>query len=254
MRISEATTALKIPVVVEGAHEGTVKVHIQYVEANGLKDDENVIITSRDLLIPAGVSEVQLETRLSVANDEVENGRALTFEIVSVEGANLGSNSTCTVNLRESTPIEGTYAVTGINPFDGVVGGGLTCTLLLSETNPNQLELNFGYGATIPVTMEPGDAEGDYNLYIAGGNNAGNYQGYDLTFCYAILQGQNLNYNSTQDMAAYFENATQTITILPTQAYVGVGICAFEAGWLDAFLAYPDSNTGEIVPVQMVKQ
>ena len=164
MLISEVTTALDIPIEVTGSHEGTVKVSVQYIESNGLKDDSNVIITSRELLIPAGVSTVDLETRLSVANDEMEEGRVLTFKIVDVVGATLGSNATCEVSLKEASPIEGSYALTGLDLATGAVGS-ILCTLTLSETDANTLLLDFGMGATVPVQLYPGDKEGRGGIY-----------------------------------------------------------------------------------------
>lgn len=253
MQVSEATTSLNIPIVVEGAHHSTVKVHVEYTEAFGLKDDENVIITSRDLLIPVDVSEVQLETRLSVSNEEIENGRVLSFTITGVEGANLGSNTTCEVNLRESSPIEGSYVLSGMDPFEGYFATGMACTLLMSESDPDMLELDFGYGATIPVAMQAAETEGDYYLTIQGDNFAGMYfDTYELTFCYAIYQSGGLAY-STQDISAYFELATRTITILPMGAGYGAGILAPSAGWLEAYIAWTD-DSGELVPAQFIKQ
>lgn len=250
-RISEATTKLNIPVVVSGDHTGLIKVRVEYKETHGLKDDENVIITSRELVFPAGVEKVMLETRLSVSNEEVEDGRVLTFEIVEVQGATLGANATHNVKLRESDPIEGTYKIVGLNPFDGTIGG-MPCMLIKSDDVEGQLDMDFGYGTTIPVRMAAGDKEGDYALTIPAGNNAGSDSGYNFTFAYAILNGNSLDADVSTDIPAYFDGESQTITILPIQAYVGVGLYVPGAGWWDAYLAY--NENGQVVPVQMQKQ
>lgn len=251
LTVSEVATSLDLPIVVTGEHDGLIKVRVEYKEAHGLKDDENVIITSRDLLIPAGTEQVEVETRLSVANDEIETGRVLAFEIVDVQGATLGTNATCNVNLKESAPYEGTYNITGLDPFTGAIGS-MPCQLLLSETASDQLELNLGYGATVPVTMVAAEEEGDYELYFQGDNYAGDYSGYDLTFCYAIVQAEGVAY-STQEIAGYFDGETQTITIYPIQSMTGVGLLAPAGGWLNAYVAYTGEN-GEVVPVQLIKQ
>lgn len=265
MTISEGATALNIPIEVTGIHQGTVTVHVQYIESNGLKDDENIIITDRDLQIPAGVSEVNLETRLSVATEEDESGRVLTFQITDVQGANLGNNATCNVNLREFAPYEGSYGIFGLDPFTGYITGGLPCSIYLSETASDVLEIDFGYGSTVRATLEPAEIKGDYYITILGGNNAGSVmlanpdtgagEVYETTFCYAIRSGQGLGYNP-QNITAYLSGATQTISVLTNQAYMGVGLLVpnygNSAAWLEAYLSYP-SETGEIVPVQFMK-
>lgn len=251
LTVSEAATSLDLPIVVTGEHDGLIKVRVEYTEAHGLKDDVNVIITSRDLLIPAGTEQVVVETRLSVANEEVENGRVLAFEIVDVQGATLGTNATCNVKLKESAPYEGTFYITGMDAFTGSIGS-MPCQLLLSETVSDQLELNLGYGATVPVTMVAAEKEGDYELYFQGDNYAGDYSGYDLTFCYAVVQSNGVGYN-TSEITGYFDGETQTITIYPIQSMTGVGLLAPEAGWLNAYVAYPGEGD-EIIPVQMIKQ
>ena len=252
LTVSETATSLDLPIVVTGEHDGLIKVRVEYTEAHGLKDDVNVIITSRDLLIPAGTEQVVVETRLSVANEEVENGRVLAFEIVDVQGATLGTNATCNVKLKESAPYEGTFYITGMDAFTGSIGS-MPCQLLLSETVADQLELNLGYGATVPVTMVAAEKEGDYELYFQGDNYAGDYSGFDLTFCYAIAQGIGSVAHNTQEIAGYFDGETQTITIYPIQSMTGVGLLAPAGGWLNAYVAYPGEG-GEIVPVQMIKQ
>lgn len=248
MRISEVTTALDIPIEVTGSHEGTVKVSVQYIESNGLKDDSNVIITSRELLIPAGVSTVDLETRLSVANDEMEEGRVLTFKIVDVVGATLGSNATCEVSLKEASPIEGSYALTGLDLATGAVGS-ILCTLTLSETDANTLLLDFGMGATVPVQLYPGDKEGDYQIVIPGLSEIGGGLSLAL-FDYASMSLYE------DDFLGYFDGETQIITLQVPGAYFGM--CFVDMSSLSlyyAWVAYPDpENEDGIIPLQMIKQ
>lgn len=247
MQISEVTTALDIPIEVTGSHEGMVKMSVQYVESNGLKDDSNVIITSRDLLIPAGVSTVNLETRLSVANDEMDEGRVLTFQIVDVVGATLGSNATCEVRLKEASPIEGSYALTGLDVTTGSVGSTL-CTMTLSETDANTLLLDFGMGATVPVQMADGFEEGDYQILIPGLSEIGG----GLSLALFDYTSMNLYGN---DFTGYFDADTQIITLEPTGPYLGMCFVDMSTmGLYYAWVAYPDSNTGEVIPLQMIKQ
>ena len=100
MTISERTTSLNLPIVVSGDHTGLIKVRVELTESNGLVDDENVIITSRDLRIPAGVEEVEVEMVTSMLTEEEDNGRYFTLEIVSAEGAQI-ENGTCRIDIEE---------------------------------------------------------------------------------------------------------------------------------------------------------
>lgn len=243
--ISEVATSLNIPVVVSGEHTGLIKVRIEYKEAHDLKDDENVIITSRDLVIPAGTEEVVLETRLSVANEELESGRALNFEIVEVQGATVGTNKTCQVNLKEALPIEGSYQMTGLDVYTGSVGS-LACVITLSETNADELLLDFGNGAAIPVAMAPGEKEGDYELTIPGQGDIGG----GLALMY--FDG---GYVYNNDIAGYYDGETKVITIPELQT--DLGLCIIDPATMSlyyAYLPYTDSKTGERIPVKFIKQ
>lgn len=244
MQVSEATTSLNIPIVVEGAHHSTVKVHVEYTEAFGLKDDENVIITSRDLLIPVDVSEVQLETRLSVSNEEIENGRVLSFTITGVEGANLGSNTTCEVNLRESSPIEGSYELTGLALHAGNIISSMSCTFILSEDDPNILELDFGFGNVVEVPMVPANIDGDYEITIPADGDLGN--GLAITY----YDGQ---YIYSNDISGYFDHETYTITI--PMLVSNLGLAFYNPSEMVLYYAFmPYEENGEVVPVQFIKR
>ena len=248
MRTSEVTTALNIPIEVTGAHHSTVKVNVQYVESNGLKDDSNVIITDRTLLIPAGVSSVNLETRLAVSNDEIEDGRVLTFQITGVEGAALGDNATCEVSLREAIPIEGSYALTGMDLRTGSVGSTL-CTLTLSESDASTLELDFGMGATVLCPFVEGEEEGDYLIQIPGLSEIG--QGLSL----ALFDETSMSLYSN-DFIGEFDGETQVIVLTPATE-PGLGICFVDMASLGlyfAWTAYTDPSSGETIPLQMIKQ
>ena len=141
MTISERTTSLNLPIVVSGDHTGLIKVRVELTESNGLVDDENVIITSRDLRIPAGVTEVEVEMQTSMYSEEEEPGRYFTLEIVSAEGAQV-SNGTCRIDIEEMKKVEpltyeqmiGTWTFVcedgtfDLNVTEKVAGESLACT------------------------------------------------------------------------------------------------------------------------------
>ena len=248
LTVSEVATSLDLPIVVTGEHDGLIKVLVEYKEAHGLKDDENVIITSRDLLIPAGTEHVEVETRLSVANDEMETGRILAFEIVDVQGATLGTNAICEVSLKEASPIEGSYALTGMDLRTSSVGSTL-CTLTLSEAAANTLELNFGMGAIVSCPFAEGEKEGDYVIQIPGLSEIG--QGLSLALFDAASMSLYPN-----DFTGHFDGETKVITLEPATT-PDLGICFVDMSTMSlyyAWTAYTDQTTGETVPLQMIKQ
>lgn len=104
--ISERATTLNVPITVSGDHTGLIKLRVECAEANGLKDDENILITSRELRIPAGVEEVNVEIYFSnLLTEEETTGRYFTLEIASAGGAQI-ANGTCRVDIEEMKKVE----------------------------------------------------------------------------------------------------------------------------------------------------
>ena len=110
MEIKESTSMVEIPVVVSGEQNGDIKVTAKMISSsNDYVSGKDVIITTENFVIAEDETSFNLEAHLvGLANDAIESGRNITFEITNVEGATLGANATCVVNLKENNPLEGT--------------------------------------------------------------------------------------------------------------------------------------------------
>lgn len=197
MTISERTTSLNLPIVVTGDHTGLIKVRVECVESNGLKDDENIIITSRDLRIPAGVEEVEVEIATSMLTEEEDHDRYFTLEIVSAEGAQIG-NGTCRIDVEELKKVEpltydemiGTWTFVcedgtfDLNVTEDVAGESLTCTGFMGDPS---LSFTLNYDA---ATSTPSLPLGQV-AYTANYANLGG----DVLVVWSALDGNSLAIN-----------------------------------------------------------
>ena len=50
---------------------------------SGFENDKDILITDYNLVIPAGVESVNVETLLSIANDEIEQNRSFSIAIAT---------------------------------------------------------------------------------------------------------------------------------------------------------------------------
>lgn len=102
MSFSENASMVQVPLTLEGEHTGPVKVRVELTDCNGTSvvNDETVILTSGNLIMPSDVSTVEVEVRTSVYTIEDNLDRSFTLKIVSAEGASVG-NASCKVNIEE---------------------------------------------------------------------------------------------------------------------------------------------------------
>lgn len=89
-----------IPVALSGETNGpvTVTVEVEGTGANPAVEDENYMITSKTIVIPAGETEGAIEFHPS-SNDDINEDRQFTVTIVAASGAKIGSNATTLVTL-----------------------------------------------------------------------------------------------------------------------------------------------------------
>ena len=205
MTISERTTSLNLPIVVSGDHTGLIKVRVECVESNGLKDDENIIITSRDLRIPAGVEEVEVEIVTSMLTEEEDHGRYFTLEIISAEGAQVG-NGTCRIDIEELKKVEpltydemiGTWTFVcedgtfDLNVTEDVAGESLTCTGFMGDPS---LSFTLNYDAETSTPSLPlGQIAYTANYADLGG---------DVLVVWTAIEGNSLYTNGNVTSAWY---------------------------------------------------
>lgn len=207
--IKESVTSVNLPIIVKGEHNGKIVVNATMTEkSDGIEIDKNVIITTETLNLLEGTESVNLEVVLTgIADDEVNAGKNIIFEIKDVKGAKIGNNKTCKVDLIESNPMEGTYVVGGV---DATGSGNPTCNLMMEEGVDDVAYLDFGFGGALKVklnniiepykkcsfTIDPAQS-------IGGGFTA--YFGY--------VEGEYINYYSNKGFSGKFENNTFTFDV-----------------------------------------
>lgn len=253
MQVKENATIVEVPIVVSGEHNGNIKVTAKMISSSAnFQADKDVIVTTENFVLSAETSFVNLEAHLvGLADEGINPGRTITFEITSVEGASLGGNKTCTVELKENNPLEGTYVLRGFDPFSGAVAS-VKYTLSMEEGVTDKAYIDFGYGGLLQLNLEEVEPGKKYNLTIPGQQVIGTYGSYgDVLFVKAAVDwsvGSIFAYGN--DMAATYDNGVITIKGAVDE---GVGAYIPGAGWLEAYVAYEDEN-GTLVPVTFTKQ
>lgn len=253
IQVKENASIVELPIVVSGEHNGNIKVTAKMVSSSGnYEQDKDVIVTTENFVLPAETESVNLEAHLvGFANEAIEPGRSITFEITEVVGASLGSNKTCTVELKENNPLEGTYTLRGYSPFDGGPVS-VKCTLSMEEGVTDKAYIDLGWGGLLQLNLEEIESAKKYNVFIPGMQVIGAYGSYgNVLFVKAFVDWSASAVRAySNDMTAKYDNGIITID---GDLDEGVGEYIMGAGWLGAYVAYEDDN-GALVPVTFTKQ
>lgn len=133
--VKESKSMLQIPVKVSGTHDGLILANIKISESNNgsgsFKNDSSLILTTKQIRIPAGVDSVNVELALDVFNQPIVKGRYFVVTLESVEGATVGTNPSVRYNVREENPLAGTWTFAATNG-DGTAE---TFPVVLSESD-----------------------------------------------------------------------------------------------------------------------
>lgn len=100
MTVKESAGLCTVPVVVTGEHTGTIRVTFELKDHNA-KEDENYIVTTKTLLIPAGQETMNFEFK-TVDDKLVNDDRSFDVEIADVKGASIGENKRLTVTIKDN--------------------------------------------------------------------------------------------------------------------------------------------------------
>ncbi len=246
----ELTTAYNFPIVVTGEHTGLIKVSVALKDVQGdFEDDINIIMTQHDLLIPAGTETVNVETVLSLANDEITPNRHFSLEIVKVDGATIGENAVCKVNIEESNPLEGMYSLTGYGLLQSSTGvEQIDCMLMMVEGSTNQMYLDFGYGNLAMVDLEEVVAGKKYKLSIAANQQLGTHPSYGIIVLRHMIPVDRKWTPVTTPITGTFENRVVTF-----EGDHALGVYLPEAGGYFNLVG-PYSDGSQSVPLMMIKQ
>ena len=250
IEIKELTSSLNLPIVVKGENNGLIKVRIEMKDNNsGFENDKDILITDYNLVIPAGVESVNVETLLSIANDEIEQNRSFSIAIAHVEGAIAGSNAICKVNILENSPLEGKYMMEGKSQLQTPNGvTNYACTLTSVDDSFEQLYLDFGQGGAALVEVEATENQGEYKLTIAASQVIGTYNGDNVELTHkAVSNGRWVK--TTDPITGIFKNKVVTFEMGHA---LGLEVPAVE-GWLGLVGSYTD-DSGNSIPLKFIKQ
>ncbi len=251
IEIKESVTSINLPIVVSGEHNGNIRVTATMTNSSeGLEKDKNVIITTETLNIPAGTETVNLEVRLEgVTNEEIVSGRNITFEIKGAEGASISGQSTCTINILENNPLEGTYTFGGYDPYGT---GYLTCNLSMQDGDLTKAYLDFGMGGLLQINLEEIESMKRYNVTIPAGQVVGVNATYgDVVFSYGEINwslGQ-IYADTSRSLTGTYDNGVITLNVDPE---TGVGFYV-TAGWFYFYCSTANAD-GSIIPLTLVKK
>ncbi|WP_455586517.1 hypothetical protein [Bacteroides sp.] len=249
--LKEMTSAYDFPIVVTGEHTGLIKVSIALKDVEGgFEDDKNIIMTQHELLIPAGTETVNVETVLSLANEEITPNRHFSLEIVNAEGAAIGANAVCKVNIEENNPLEGMYSLVGYSLLQGSTGiEQIDCMLTMAEGSTDQMYLDFGLGDLAVINLEEIVAGKKYKMSIAANQKIGTHPSYGLVQLQHMMPVGNQWTSVTEAITGTFENKVVTF-----EGDHALGIYLPEAkGYFNLVGSYYDEND-QPVPLRLIKQ
>lgn len=252
VELKESITSINLPIVVSGEHNGNIRISATMKSSTGnIEIDKNVIITTETLNIPAGVESVNLEVRLEgITNEEIESGRNIVFEITKAEGASISSQNTCTINILENNPLEGTYKFGGYDPY-GV--GYLTCNFSMVDGDNTKAYLDFGMGGLLQINLEEVEPLKVYNITIPAGQVVGASSNGDIQFSFGTVNWQvgTIAADLSVVVTGKFDNGIITLDV-PAESGVGF-YTAVADGWF-YFYCSTENEDGSILPLTLVKQ
>ncbi len=121
------TTFYNIPVIVNGEANGPITLTVDVTPGEtAAVEDTHYVITSKNLVIPEGVTEVNIEF-YPIGDNEINDDRTFNVSINQANGAIIGENAVCEVILvdnegmipRAYEAVQGTYLCTINSHFDG---------------------------------------------------------------------------------------------------------------------------------------
>lgn len=175
IEVRENGSIFNVPIEVTGKANGPIVVYVETTPtgADPAIADENYMVTSQRIIIPAGTTIGNVEIK-PVDNEEENETRTFNVTITNVEGASVGSQTTTLVGLRDNDS----------DPYEKMTGAWtLQCSTVFSNGNDGPFSISM-------ETPDP-DNEIEYygrELYAFGLN------GYD--FIYMPL---NYAYNEITD-------------------------------------------------------
>lgn len=149
MEVRENGSIFNVMMDVTGKANGPIVVYVETTPAgtDPAVDNENYIVTSKKIIIPAGETSAGVEIS-PIDNDEENETRTFNVTITRVEGGAVGSQATCTVGLRDndSDPYEkmtGQWTMQCSSVFTSGTDGPFT--LNVQTPDPEEEEEYYGH-------------------------------------------------------------------------------------------------------------
>ncbi len=130
----EAGRYYTIPIAVTGEANGPIKVEVEIssVSSSPATEDQDFVITQKEIIIPAGATQGSIQF-YPIGDNVINEDRQFVATIVKAEGATLGAQIACTVTLKDNERlipdayknIQGTWTFHGND--DGPEEFVLTC-------------------------------------------------------------------------------------------------------------------------------
>lgn len=123
--VKESVGIFNVPVTVSGELNGPIKVTVEVTEAgeNPAMEDVHYIVTSKSIVIPANATSGNIEI-CAVDDNDINETRTFTVKLISVEGANIGTQAVTTVGLRDNDSafyekLQGKWKMSVNSPYSG---------------------------------------------------------------------------------------------------------------------------------------
>ena len=250
IEVKELTSILNLPIVVKGERNGLIKVHVILKENNsGFESEKAILITEDHLSIPMRTESVNVETLLSIANEQIVQNRSFSIAIADVEGATAGSINTCKINIVENSPIEGKYSMEGKSQLPTPTGvTGYACTLTSVDNTFQQIYLDFGHGGAAIADVEETGNEGEYKLTITASQPVGMYSNNRVELTHKQISG-GMWVKTSDPITGIYKDKVISFEVGHA---LGLEIPALNS-WLGLVGSYTDDN-GKSVPLKFIKQ
>lgn len=143
--VRENAGIFNVPIVVTGDQNDYIHVTVEVAEtgANPAMEDVHYYVTSKSIVIPADATSGNIEIT-AVNDNDINDARTFTVTIVSADGAEIGSQSITTVELRDEDSdfyekLKGSWTMNGINAQTGE-----TATWNVTITSVDEGEAGYG--------------------------------------------------------------------------------------------------------------
>ena len=149
--VRENAGIFNVPIVVTGEQNDYIRVTVEVAETGTTPamEDVHYYITSKSIVIPADATSGNIE--ISAVNDnDINENRTFTITIVDAEGAQIGSQATANVELRDEDSdfyekLKGNWTLNGV---DAQTGGTAAWSVNITSVDEGEA----GYGEELFLT------------------------------------------------------------------------------------------------------